>query len=390
MILSKSDNRVIGMLFVCAIMIFLNLGFVSISFPMGIYALYRFNSRLSSSFWNKNICWLTCLFIIGIISCILSPVPFSFKTFYFLFQFGYWLCLARMIGELYPVLDKKQISKCIGWSCLILGAVYIFLRLGTQNAVAFILVVLGPIGINGFEGKKKLYYGLTISMMMLFNDSRSGLAILLAEMLFVSNMHISRKRINYLMAISVASLVIFVSSPYLRTMAGNAIEPYNQEMALLLTNPEIVQSRDKSWLQRKVQVQKGLQIFRDNPVIGIGANNFTLMTIEIDYSDLRHQIDINTLEAVERAADNRSTHNTYITLLSEFGFLGILVWILFIGSAIVLLYKNVKVLSNFEYCVFICALGMSVYFYTIAALYGTAAWLFYGLLYGCYSKYRTN
>lgn len=386
--MNSADKRTIRLLFISALLIFLNLGFVSISFPIGIYALIRFNRRLSSSFWSKNICWLTALFFVGIISCILSPVPFSFKTIYFLIQFGYWLCLARMIGELYPYLDLKQISKCIGWSCLTLGITYISLKLGSQNAVAFILVVLGPIGIYGFNGQTKMYYGLAIALMMLFNDSRSGLAILIAELSVILVLYISRKHIKLLLTLSAILIVFFVGSPSLRTMAGKAIEPYNKDMAILLINPELIQSRDKSWIQRKVQVQKGLQIFKEYPIIGVGPNNFTPTNIDIDYSQISHTIDPNALKVVAKSADNRSTHNTYITLLSEFGLTGILLWSFFIGSIFTVMFKHINMMTEFEILLLISAIGMSVYFYTIAALYGTAAWLLYGLLYGCYRKYK--
>lgn len=386
--LNKTDNKVIELLFISSILIFFNLGFVSISFPIGIYALIRFKGYLSSSFWTKNICWLTLLFLTGSISCIISPVPVTDKTLYFIIQFAYWLCLARMVGEFYPYLNTQQISKCIGWSCVILGVAYLFLGQSSQNSVAFLLVILGPIGLYGFQGKRKIIYGLTILLMMLFNDSRSGLAILVAEISFITTIHISRKRIKKLLIVLSLCIVVFISSSTLRTMTGNAIEPYNKEMALLLKNPEIVQSRDKSWIQRRIQVQKGIQIFKEYPIIGVGANNFTPYTIDIDYSVLRRQIDSNVLDIVSRSSDNRSTHNTYITLLSEFGALGFLWWLLFIGSTIIILYRNIKYLNDFEFGLFICAIGMSVYFYTIAALYGTAAWLFYGLLYGSYRKFK--
>ena len=110
------------------------------------------------------------------------------------------------------------------------------------------------------------------------------------------------------------------------------------------------------------------------------------MDIRINENAISDKIDANVLQAVMKRSDNRSTHNTYITLLSEFGVIGTTLWILFIFPFLWLMYKRLKTINDFEYMIFVTTIGMSVYFYTIAALYGTAAWLFYGLIYGCYKE----
>ena len=110
------------------------------------------------------------------------------------------------------------------------------------------------------------------------------------------------------------------------------------------------------------------------------------MDIRINENAISNKVDANALQAVMKRSDNRSTHNTYITLLSEFGVIGTTLWILFIFPFLWLMYKRLKTINDFEYMILVTTIGMSVYFYTIAALYGTVAWLFYGLIYGCYKE----
>lgn len=387
--LSKSENNIICLLFLASIMVFINMGGVSCSLPIGFYALWRFRTFPKPSLYSQHLIWLTLLYIIGIISSVFSPVSFGFRSLYFLFQFIYWLLLTRLIGSLYPVLDKRRLSRTIALGCVILGACNLGIGAGTQNSVAFILVIFGPLGLYGLPNiKLQILYGLGIWGIMFFNESRSGLAILSAELLFISSLYVSRKRIKQLVIAMVVLLGTFTASPGLRAIVGNAIEPYNPEMALLLIAPERVQAYDKSWIQRQVQVQKGLQIFTDHPIIGVGPNNFTPMDVNINYGAISDKVDTNVLNAVSKTADNRSTHNTYVTLLSEFGILGTLCWLFFILPFFIAFYKRLATLQDFEFMIFVTAAGLSVYFYTIAALYGTAAWLFYGLIYGSfvYSK----
>lgn len=385
--LGKSENNIICLLFFASIMVFANIGGVSCSLPIGAYALLKFYFKPKPSLFSKHIKWLSYLFLVGVISSIFSSVSFQFRNAYFLAQFLYWLLLARAIGALYPVIDKKQMSWTIVLGCSILGACNLLLGLGTQNSVAFILVVLGPLGMYGLNNRRwQLFYGILLWGLMLFNESRSGLAILTVELLFIMCLHVSKTRVKQIVIVLSVLIGVFVMSPQLRKIAGNIIEPYNEEMAMLLTNPEQVQAYDKSWIQRQVQVQKGIQIFEEYPVIGIGANNFTPMDIRINENAISDKIDANVLQAVMKRSDNRSTHNTYITLLSEFGVIGTTLWILFIFPFLWLMYKRLKTINDFEYMIFVTTIGMSVYFYTIAALYGTAAWLFYGLIYGCYKE----
>ena len=65
-------------------MVFINIGGVSCSLPIGFYALWRFRTFPKPSLYSQHLIWLTLLYIIGVISSVFSPVSFGYRTLYFL------------------------------------------------------------------------------------------------------------------------------------------------------------------------------------------------------------------------------------------------------------------------------------------------------------------
>ena len=72
---------------------------------------------------------------------------------------------------------------------------------------------------------------------------------------------------------------------------------------------------DKSILIREVMVQKGLRLFKESPWIGVGANRFKRETTPLELPRQLAHLSQETIDA-------RSSHNSYIQFLAEFGLLG--------------------------------------------------------------------
>lgn len=377
------ETRLLNLLFATSIIIFIGLGPVSLSFPIGLYFLYLMHKYVPISITHKSIRSLTILACGGVVSSILSPMPFSFSNTIILAQMFYWLMLATCVGELYPIIDKVSLSKTIAVCCIILGLCNILFGVATQNSVAFTIVILGPLGVFGFKSQKvKIAYMMSLFVIMIFNESRTGFAITSVQMFIIGVYSYKKDKIKQVLLATFVLLSIFISSPILRMFAGSILEPYNEEVALLLTSPDEVNAYDKSWIQRQVQVQKGIQIFQEHPILGVGPLNFTSYQVKIDLSKLSDNIDPNELNAVMKHSENRSAHNSYVTLLAEFGIVGFICWTLFILTYIITSIKKFHDFDFFDFSVFVAVLGLSVYFYTIAGFYGTSTWLLLGLMYG--------
>lgn len=382
MILSKRDNRYISILFFSAILIFIHIGPVSVAFPFGAIVLWHFYWKIGGfKLMSPPLIWLFVLFLVGVVSSILSEVKFNGGVLYLLVQFLYWLLLTSTIGQLYPYIDKAMLSKTIAYGSVILGVANLAFGAATQNSVAFAIVIIAPLGVLAFKKtSSKLLYTTILLFIMFFNESRTGMFVLFVESLFIFSRILKIKNIKIAVIAATIIVAAVISVPGIRNAIGDTISPYNEDVALLLTDRETVLSTDKSWLQRRVQIEKGLQIFENHPWIGIGPGNFSRIDMAIDYSNL--DMDLEMINSLDKTSAHRSTHNTYITLLSEFGLLGTLAYLLFVLTYFIKAYKNYKRMDEFEIVVLISAIGMSVYFYTIASLYGTLAWLFFGLLYG--------
>ena len=113
------------------------------------------------------------------------------------------------------------------------------------------------------------------------------------------------------------------SQQYLDSLA-NQVEPINPRFADLLRGEgDGDLTFDKSWLVRKLMVDKGLEIFKNYPVFGVGPNNFNNFDSKLS-----------TLKEYDRLQgqdpdffNSRSAHNSYVQLLSEMGIPGLLLMV---------------------------------------------------------------
>ncbi len=126
-------------------------------------------------------------------------------------------------------------------------------------------------------------------------------------------------------------------------------------------------------------IQKGERLFRQNPLFGVGAGRFTRASVPLDIPKILRY-------APQSHFDVKSPHNSYMKLLSETGLVGtvpfaVLLLILAVGGlrATVRLARAGETWPIPMYAGFI---GLSIHFWTLSGLTGTAPWFVYGLLAG--------
>lgn len=188
------------------------------------------------------------------------------------------------------------------------------------------------------------------------------------------------------MWIVIVAIYIFFMLPPIRSTVGEWVAPWSPDLSQLLINPHKTITEDKDWLQRRFQVQKGLQIFSNHPLLGIGYNNFIKEEVNINLNVFTN-IDANLLNIVEQGSHYRVSHNTYISILSETGILGsFFILIFFIGILKVFLKHLDQLKNTFEAYLFISFCGILIYYYSISGFYGTMEWLLFGMLTGAARK----
>lgn len=387
---NKIEEYLVIALFVTSMLIFLNLGNMSISMPIGgfllLYEAVYYPYRFKLNIYTKV---LLVFVLLGFISTIISPLPATMPSFYFALQTIYWYLLVVVVSNIYCVMNLYVFSRTMAISSLILGLLYIATPIPmSQNSIAFSLVVMTPLGYFGCNRNFiKVIYCLMMLVFMSLNESRSGLLILFAEFVTLYFLYSPIFRKYILIGISsIAIIATVLWSEPVRVPIGQWLRPYNDEVGALLIDPDFVLKNDKSWIIRVAQMQKGKQLFAERPMWGLGPKNFSQQFVEIDVSKIESN-ENEFLKRTMRSQGQRSAHNSYINLITENGLIGTVVFVVMVLLIYVYYIKNLTYFRDtFESCVFIISMGMLVYFYSISALYGTSTWLIYGLLIGVTNK----
>ena len=218
-------------------------------------------------------------------------------------------------------------------------------------------------------------------LVMLFTDGRSGAILIILELLLISAIIYPLILKVTRVLIPILGLLFFmaqtdVAQMYLDSLA-NDVESVNPRFASLLRGKDEGDlSFDKSWLIRKLMVDKGIEIFKEYPIKGIGANNFVFFDSKIATLDQYERLGAEDVDYFNK----RSPHNSYIQVLSEFGIIG---FVLFLSLLIVPLTFFVRQLftskMKIEFLPMVSLFAISMHFYAIAALYGAIAWWVIGL-----------
>ena len=374
----------------------------SITFYLFIVAGARIGAFWAGSFKGKPL--LISFFLMALISTILAPsmlrYPGYFASVKILIQYGYWIFVGIFFITQNKRIDFLQISKwiffgivaaTIGFYVLsfrVSSSLFEFNTGASRNSYVFNLLSSIPLSfyfiVNKWGKKTALWFMPVFLMVMLSNGGRSGAILILIQLLLISTIIYPAFQKNVKILLAVFMLLYFVSKSdasqqYLNALADQ-VEPINPRFADLLRGEgDGDLTFDKSWLVRKLMVDKGLEIFQEHPVFGIGPNNFNnydskLSTLK-DYDRLKGQN--------EEFFNSRSAHNSYVQLLSELGLPGLLLMMSMLFIPVILFFRKFffgKI--NINYLPIVSLLGISIHFYAIAALTGAIAWMVIGLSWG--------
>lgn len=306
-----------------------------------------------------------------------------------LIQFAYWLLvfvITIAFASRKNVLDK--VTTIFAWSILVVAMIrwveaLVFGRIGTvnitqymtQNEYGFQFSAFTPfLLIKVFSGKNKNVFGWGLATFIclgatLINGSRgSWVAItvglfLFTLMFFMTNPKKYSGLIVLAAFLAILSSIVIGASPAISTAVKTRFATFS------------TLEEDKSYLIRQALTQKGLVMFESSPLIGVGAGRFTKNTAEIT---LPKQIAYR-----EKELQRKSSHNSYIQWLAEFGLLGAVPFgVLLIVIAVNGLSNALQGLRNNDLIplgFLVSFVQMSVHMWVITALTGTITWFMYGL-----------
>ena len=142
---------------------------------------------------------------------------------------------------------------------------------------------------------------------------------------------------------------------------------------------------DRSYLTRLAMIEKGLTLFRDNILFGVGLNNFTKVNTEIkgEFQGAEFVVHKDIFARV-------SSHNSYINILAEGG---LALAIPFASILLILLFNGLRyfgILTDAEKIIVISFVTMCVHIYFTNGIVNSLVWFDIGLLTYVVSRLRSR
>lgn len=373
----------------------------SVTFYIFIGILFKVGNFWSGKFRGK-ILFFSFLSIV-FLSAILAPYskleryPGVDSTALILIQYVYWILTAIFFIVYHKSINYYLLSKWILYGTIASIIAFYLLKFNIglsvinitfdfqRNAFCFNLLCTIPICFYYLKENNKsgniLFWLLFFLFAVLFTNGRSGAIIVLIQILLIANIHYPKFN-SVLKFSSILFLCLFFLLQttniqiYMDKLA-NQVDDINPRIASLLRQEgEGNLAQDKSWLERKLLIEKGFEIAKEYPVFGIGPDNFTSFDATLDAIT---QFDY-FANIPKNYYNRRSSHNSYMMVLSEFGYTGLIILALII---VLPLFHLLKIFTfsqlELQHLPLLSLFGISIHFYVISSLTGTMPWMVFGL-----------
>ncbi len=311
--------------------------------------------------------------------------------FVYLIRYMYWI-LVFVITAYFANQGSvpEKITAILAWGILLLAImrwveVILYGNVGawtgtylmTQNTYGFQFSTFSPfvlISVFQVKGRKRLFWVMALLVIWgaaAINGSRGswvamGLGLVVSFLIFFFSR--PRKFIGGVLALLFVASAGVIAWTYMPKAADAIQERLDSFQSL---------EEDKSYIIRQVMIQKGLKLFGKSPIIGVGANRFSLTWADLTIPDLLSSRSIEELKS-------KSAHNSYIQFLAEFGLLGSIPLALLLIILTLRGFKtslsSTKANSLVPLAIFISFIQMSIHMWAFTALTGTVTWFIYGLV----------
>ena len=189
---------------------------------------------------------------------------------------------------------------------------------------------------NNKKGSIKYIIFMIIGIILvLFSGSRKALALtILGVVGFEVFNSTGKKRILKIVSISIIFIILLVlifNNEQLYSVMGIRIE----RVVRTLIEGENVSENDRagSLIERIFFIRQAIDLFRNNPLIGYGGNNFATWMRNIEYENPVY------------------SHNNFVELLSTLGIVGFAIYYFFFGKVLLGLLHNIKINKDDSYSI---------------------------------------
>jgi len=145
--------------------------------------------------------------------------------------------------------------------------------------------------------------------------------------------------------------------------------------------------RDKPFLARQLLIRKGIALFQQNPLFGVGAGGFTESVVRLE---IPRTLSYRSIEAFNR----KTPHNSYVKVLAETGLFGassLFCLLALLGwRGLPATLAQARHGETWAIPVFAGFVTMCVHFWTLSGHTGTAPWFLCGMLAGVIERNRSS
>jgi O-antigen ligase len=256
-----------------------------------------------------------------------------------------------------------------------------FLIKDTPNSYAFGIVCFSAIStVYAYQkyGKIKMLIFITMVLLsMLFLERRAGFVLVFLSAFLAMNF--SKISLKSIFSLLISGLFVFLLLKV--SFIENIILSASPRIHESLYESKNISTQDQSYLTRVAMVEKGLAIFAENPLTGVGLNNFSNHTVNILGNFSGSEL------ILQKELNNKSGHNSYIAMLAEGGALLLIPFLLLISFNLyhfVVNYRRRTVLENAYYWSFV---AMVIHIYLISEMYNVFAWFLLAMVSAISLKY---
>jgi len=362
---------------------------------------------------DKTNKWFILLFLTGTVSTLFHPqldievsILEDIKT---ISQYFYWILLAMYIRSNFYLIDWWRFSRSLFWGLVALVAGFYFIPIkvdlailvinfdSSRNGFIYTLLCLFPMVFwyLRYSTLKRISPVILVLLIMsiIISNGRAGFILIVIQSLLIGFLiYPSFGRLFKIGLIALMVLfVVWQINPVskLNLTIAQTIKKINPRTSAMITKEgtEGNLATDKSWLLRKLMVDKTVEIVKEYPLLGIGWMHF-----EKYYAKLK------TLDKYERLSsqsneylNTRSSHNSYAMYIAESGIIGffLLLWILVITLLPFFkkLFRNELSIINLP---LIAMITLAIYFYVITSITGANTWFLIGASLGCVRNFNNE
>lgn len=368
---------------------------INIASLIFIYVFTAYNSKGKFFDMNKKIHFFVLLFFLGSIISIsninIQGDEALSRSLLVIPNYLFWCILVIYLSNNIQSINILYISKfmLVGviFTILIhdLSIDFSLMKANTPNSYAFVLVCFSCVAVVYISEKYKKIYAIIflfiILLSMLTLERRAGFILVMLSSFF--GLFVEKLKFKQLFSFSI--ITIFSLLVFQLDFVKNALNSASPRIYELIYENEDITSLDDSYLVRRAQVEKGLIMFAENPLTGVGLNNFSKYGVDFtgDFAGAELVINKNNL-------DSKSAHNSYINILAEGGLF------LFIPFVIILLYNIYNFIYTFNYrskienAFYFSFFSMTIHIYFISEIVNVYAWFLIGIVSGLSLKYNKS